>query len=71
MVTTHSPFFVNSLRPNEVWILYRGLDGYTRARNTSEIEGIQNFMSHGALLGDLWMEGYFKIGDPLREVNIR
>ena len=26
MVTTHSPFFVNSLIPNEVWILYRGLD---------------------------------------------
>ena len=26
MVTTHSPFFVNALRPKEVWVLYRGED---------------------------------------------
>ena len=32
MVTTHSPFFVNGLRPEEVWVLYRNQDGYTEAK---------------------------------------
>lgn len=65
MVTTHSPFLVNALRPEEVWVLYRGDDGYTRARRTSVMRGIAEFMKHGALLGQLWMEGHFEVGDPL------
>jgi hypothetical protein len=27
--------------------------------------GIQNFIENGALLGQLWIEGYFEVGDPL------
>jgi hypothetical protein len=27
--------------------------------------GIQDFVNQGALLGDLWMEGHFDVGDPL------
>ncbi len=65
MVTTHSPFFVNALKPNEVWVLYRTEDGYTQARRSSEMKGINEFMEHGALLGQLWMEGHFEVGDPL------
>ena len=29
MVTTHSPFFVNELRPEELWVLYRNCLLYT------------------------------------------
>lgn len=65
MVTTHSPFFVNSLRPEETWVLYRADDGFTRARRASEMQGIKDFMAEGALLGHLWMEGHFDVGDPL------
>ena len=65
MVTTHSPFFVNALRPREVWVLNRKPDGYTEAKQVSEMEGIEDFMNQGALLGDLWMEGRFEFGDPL------
>jgi predicted ATPase len=65
MVTTHSPFFVNALRPQEVWVLYRGDDGYTRARRAADMRGIPDFINHGALLGHLWMEGQFDVGDPL------
>lgn len=65
MVTTHSPFFVNALRPEDVWVLYRTEDGFTRARRASEMRGIQDFMATGALLGQLWMEGHFEVGDPL------
>lgn len=65
MVTTHSPFFVNALRPEHVWVLYRTDEGFTQARRASEMTGIKEFMEAGALLGQLWMEGHFEVGDPL------
>lgn len=65
MVTTHSPFFVNSLRPQETWVVYRTSDGFTQTRRASEMRGINEFIVNGALLGQLWMEGHFEVGDPL------
>lgn len=65
MVTTHSPLFVNGLKPEELWILFRDDDGYTQARRAADMRGIKEFMAHGALLGYLWMEGHFEVGDPL------
>ncbi|MCS7304830.1 MAG: AAA family ATPase [Thermoguttaceae bacterium] len=65
LATTHSPFFLNALRPEEVWILWRDKEGYTRTRCVADIEKIQHFIRNGALLGHLWMEGYFGVGDPL------
>jgi predicted ATPase len=65
MVTTHSPFFVNGLRANELWVLYRDQKGYTQAKKAEDMRGIKDFMDSGALLGHLWMEGYFEVGDPL------
>lgn len=69
MVTTHSPFFVDGLRPEEVWTLYRDRDGYTRAERSADMPGIQEFMKHGAKLGHLWIEGYFSVGDPFKEAR--
>lgn len=66
LATTHSPFFIDALQPNEVRILWRDEKGHTSVKNVSEIERIQAFMDNGAQLGDLWMEGYFDVGDPLR-----
>jgi predicted ATPase len=65
MVTTHSPFFVNALRPEEVWVLYRDEQGFTRVKCAAKMEGINEFMDEGALLGHLWMENHFDVGDPL------
>lgn len=65
LVTTHSPFFLNALAANEVRALYRDADGYTQVATASEIRGIPEFMKEGALLGDLWLEGHFGVGDPL------
>ncbi len=65
MVTTHSPFFVNGLKSEELWVLFRDENGYTQARRVADMRGIKEFMDQGALLGHLWMEGYFEIGDPL------
>lgn len=65
LVTTHSPFFLNALRPEEVRVLYRSEDGFTQAVAASDIQGVKEFISEGALLGHLWSEGHFGIGDPL------
>jgi predicted ATPase len=65
MITTHSPFFVNSLRAEETWVTYRAESGFTHVRRASEMQGIRAFLEQGARLGHLWMEGHFEVGDPL------
>lgn len=65
MVTTHSPFFLNALRADEVRVLWRDDKGYTQAMRACDLPGITEFMDQGALLGHLWMEGQLGVGDPL------
>lgn len=65
MVTSHSPFFVNGLRPEELWVLYRDERGFTQAHRAAGMPGVSEFVQHGAQLGSLWMEGNFDVGDPL------
>lgn len=67
IVTTHSPFFIDPLRLNEVRVLYRGDHGYTEVRRLPDMPGLAEFVAEGASLGDLWMEGHFDVGDPLAQ----
>ena len=71
LVTTHSPFFVDGLRPEELWVLYRGEDGYSRAARASDMSRVTAQVRAGGLLGSLWMEGYFEVGDPMRSGAVR
>lgn len=66
IVTTHSPSFVNGLRPDELWVLHRDRQGYTRAKRAADMARVAQFVEEGAKLGHLWTEGYFEVGDPLR-----
>jgi predicted ATPase len=66
MVTTHSPYFVDAIRPEELWVLYRNEQGFTQAKRAADMRGIPEFIAEGATLGNLWMENYFEFGDPLR-----
>lgn len=65
LVTTHSPFFLNSLRPSEVRILWRDDNGYTQTERAADRSGVNEFVANGALLGHLWMENQLGVGDPL------
>ncbi len=65
LVTTHSPFFLNSMRPDEVRVFYRDEQGYTHAVRAADIPGVPEFVRAGAALGHLWLEGRFGVGDPL------
>lgn len=65
LVTTHSPFFLDRLRPEEVRALYRDEQGHTQVERASEIQGIKDFVTEGASMGQLWAEGRLGVGDPL------
>lgn len=64
LVTTHSPEFANALHPRELWIVHRDEDGFARLRRTLDIRAVEEMTQHGGQLGDLWMEGFFKVGAP-------
>ncbi len=65
LVTTHSPFFLNAMRPDEVRVLWRNDQGYTQVTRATDVDGVSDFVDNGALLGHLWMEGHLGAGDPL------
>lgn len=65
LVTSHSPFLLDAMRPKEVRVLYRDSQGYTQAVAASDIPGIPEQVAAGGSLGHLWMEGFFGMGNPL------
>ena len=58
-VTTHSPFFVNALSPEEVWVLEKQRDGFSTIRRASEYEHVKQLCDSDIELGDLWYSDYF------------
>jgi predicted ATPase len=64
VVTTHSPFFVDALTPDEVWILEKGNNGFSTAVLASEIPSIKELHSEGIPMGSLWYSNHFGRGNP-------
>ena len=58
-VTTHSPFFVNALAPQQVWVLEKGADGFSAVKRASSYAFVSDLAQEGAPLGDLWYSEYF------------
>lgn len=57
-ITTHQPYFVDALKPEEVWILEKGQDGFSSIKRASEDRLTQNLVSQGLPLGGLWYSDY-------------
>ncbi|MDZ4157299.1 MAG: AAA family ATPase [Methylococcales bacterium] len=57
-ITTHQPYFVDALEPNEVWILEKGADGFSIIRRASDDELVKNMVAEGLPLGGLWYSDY-------------
>lgn len=58
-ITTHSPFFVNALSPDEVWVLEKQKDGFSTIKRASEYEHVKALCESEIPLGDLWYSSYF------------
>ena len=57
-ITTHQPYFVDSLDPKEVWILEKGEDGFSTIRRASDDPIVNNMAAEGLPLGGLWYSDY-------------
>lgn len=56
--TTHQPYLVDALTPEEVWVLSKGKDGFTVIERASSIRAIKNLVEEGLPLGGLWFSDY-------------
>ena len=58
-VTTHQPYLVDALKPDEVWILEKGEDGFATISRASDDETVKAMAEEGLPLGGLWYSDYF------------
>jgi hypothetical protein len=57
-VTTHQPYFVDALTPEETWILEKGPDGFSTIRQAAEDNVVKEMVNQGLPLGSLWYSDY-------------
>ncbi len=57
-VTTHQPYFVDALEPEETWILEKGPDGFATIRRASDDPIVEAMVGEGRPLGSLWYSDY-------------
>ena len=57
-VTTHQPYFVDALSPEEVWVLEKGSDGFSTIRRAADDPIVRNMVDQGLPLGGLWYSDY-------------
>jgi len=57
-VTTHQPYFVDGLDPEEVWVLQKGEDGFSAVTNVADLDVVRNLVEEGLPLGGLWYSDY-------------
>ena len=57
-ITTHQPYFVNSLEPKEVWILEKEENGFSKIRRASDDPLVNHLVEEGLPLGGLWYSDY-------------
>ena len=57
-ITTHQPYFVDALLPDEVWVLEKGGDGFSTIRRASDDPIVKNMVEEGLPLGGLWYSDY-------------
>lgn len=59
LVTTHSPYFVDALRPEQVWLMEKGEDGFVHVERTADIPVVREMVDGGVPLGSLWYSQHF------------
>ena len=57
-VTTHQPYFVDALTPEETWVLEKQDDGFATIRRASDEAIVKAMVEEGLPLGSLWYSDY-------------
>jgi predicted ATPase len=58
-ITTHQPYFVDALAPEEVWVLEKMENGFATITRASEYAYVKAMAEEGQPLGALWYSDYF------------
>ena len=59
LVTTHSPYFVDALSPEQVWLMKKGDDGLTSVQRVADLPRIKQMFEESIPLGALWYSNEF------------
>ncbi len=57
-ITTHQPYVLDALSPEEVWVLTKEAIGFSKISRASEEIMVQNMTAEGLPLGSLWYSDY-------------
>jgi predicted ATPase len=57
-LTTHQPYVIDSLNPNEVWMIRKGADGFAVVQRASDNPLVANLSEQEIPLGSLWYSDY-------------
>lgn len=60
LATTHSPYFVDGLAPEQVWLLQKDEHGLARATRAADMPQIRALVDEGLPLGGLWYSNHFE-----------
>ena len=63
-ITTHQPYFVDALSPDETWILEKGPDGFSTISRASDDAIVKAMVDEGLPLGSLWYSDYLDTRMP-------
>ena len=61
-MTTHQPYLIDALKPEETWILEKGADGFATIRRASDDATVKAMADEGLPLGGLWYSDYLDRG---------
>ena len=60
-ITTHQPYFIDALNPDETWVLEKGADGFSTIRRASDVKVVKALSDEGLPLGSLWYSDYLDV----------
>ena len=63
-ITTHQPYLVDALTPEEVWVLEKGADGFATISRASDDPIVKAMADEGLPLGSLWYSDYLDRRQP-------
>jgi predicted ATPase len=59
LLTTHSPYFVDGLRPEQVWVVSKDKMGRASATRCADMPHVKEMTAEGLPLGSLWYSKHF------------
>jgi predicted ATPase len=60
LVTTHSPYFVDALSPEQVWLIEKNEKGGANLTRAADMPSIKDLVDEGVPLGSLWYSNHLE-----------